>query len=73
MKSENLSELPDNDLIKARLQPAESDAAKSSVASTPAGRVMLKADADRRACLAARGIELWTNEEFRDAGKVPSS
>ncbi len=72
-KPANLLELPDEALIKAHLDAAESDAAKNSLGSTEAGRAMLEADADRKADLAVRGIELWINKNFRDAGKVASA
>ena len=62
----------DEDLIKAHLQAAESEVAKTSLGSTEAGCVILEADADRRARLVARAIELWIEDGFRDAGKVAS-
>jgi hypothetical protein len=73
MKLQNLLNLSDEALIKAHLQTAESDAAKGTLNSTEAGRVMIEADADRRASLAARGIELWIKEASCDAGKVSSA
>lgn len=70
MKSQHFSKLSDEALIKAHLKAAESDTAKISLGGTEAGRAMLGADPDRRASLAARGIELWIKKSSRDPGKV---
>jgi hypothetical protein len=73
MKSKNLSALSDEALIKAHLQAVDDDAVKALLNSTEPGRFMLEADADRRAALAARGIELWLSGKSIDPGKVTSS
>src|SRR6516164_7438182 len=73
MKSKDLHSLPDEALIKAHLQAAESDAAKGSLGTTEAGKVMLEASADRKSAIAALALELWINEAFYDAGKVASA
>jgi len=41
--------------------------------STEAGCVILEANADRRATVAAAGLSLWINSESHDAGKVTSA
>src|SRR5712691_922678 len=73
MNAKAQSGLSEEALLKAHLQAAESDAAKASLAGTEAGRFMLEAGPDRRAKLAARGIELWISDEGHDAGKVASA
>jgi hypothetical protein len=73
MKSKDLHSLPDEALIKAHLQAAESDAAKGSLGTTEAGRVMLEGSADRKSAISALALELWINESFYDAGKVASA
>jgi hypothetical protein len=86
LKTRDLRTLSDEELIKAHLQTAESADAKHSIpginflsarkaqdlSGTDAGRVILEADADRRATIAAAGICLWINREFREAGKITS-
>lgn len=52
MKPKDLPNLDDAALIKAHLQAAESEAAKSLLATTDPGRVLLGADPNRRAGLA---------------------
>jgi len=73
MSTQGLHQLSDEDLIKAHLSEATTDAAKNSLRTTPAGRVMLEVDADRRAGLAAKGIALWIESKSLDAGKVASA
>jgi hypothetical protein len=58
--------------VKAHLQAAKSDAAKSVFGSTEAGCVIQEADADRKAGIAAAGLLLWIKDEFHDAGKISS-
>src|SRR5689334_21248764 len=71
-KTQDLRTLSDEELIKAHLQAAESDAAKNKLESTEAGCVIVEADADRRAAVAAAGLSLWITDEFHDAGKISS-
>jgi hypothetical protein len=73
LKTRDLRTLSDEDLIKDHLKGAPSDSAKNSLGSTEAGCVILEANADRRATIAAAGLSLWINSEFRDAGKVTSA
>jgi len=73
LKTRDFRNLSDEDLIKGHLKAAPSDSAKSSLGSTEAGCVILEANADRRANVAAAGLSLWINSEFRDAGKVTSA
>jgi hypothetical protein len=73
LKTHDLRNLSDEDLIKAHLKAAPSDSAKNSLGSTEAGCVILEANADRRANVAATGLSLWVNSESRDAGKVTSA
>jgi Domain of unknown function (DUF4132) len=72
LKTLDLRTLSDEELIKAHLQSAESDAAKNTLGSTEAGCVILEADADARVGIAAAGLRMWIRDEFRDAAKVTS-
>ncbi len=72
MTTQEYLALADKDLIKAHMQAADGPAAKPMLAATAAGRVMLEANADRRARLAAAGLEMWIHEVGRDGGTVAS-
>ena len=73
MTSKDLPTLTDEALIRAHLQTAESDTEKGLLNSTEAGRLILEADAERRASIAAKAIELWVADAFWDTGKVASA
>ena len=73
MNTQNLLELSDEELINAHLQAADSGAAKGVLTETEAGRAMLEADADRRANLAAAGLQLWLREQSCDGYNVVSA
>ncbi len=72
MNAQKLSDLSDAELIKAHLQAADTNAAKNMLAATEAGRVILEADADRRASLAAAGIDFAINERYYDPARITS-
>jgi hypothetical protein len=73
LKTQDLRNLSDEELIQSHLKEAPSDSAKTSLGSTEAGCVILEADADRRASIAAAALSLWITSESRDAGKVASA
>jgi hypothetical protein len=72
LKTQDLRTLTDEELIKTHLQSAESDAAKYTLGSTEAGCVILEADADTRAGIAAAGVRMWIRDQFLDCGKIAS-
>ncbi len=69
--AKDLANLSDEALIKAHAQEA-SDCYPNGLHQTEAGRAMLAAVADRRACLAARALELWRTSGFDRVGRVAS-
>src|SRR5215831_16352517 len=66
------SRTKDEALIRAHLRGIEG-AYPEALKHTDAGREILAADADRRAAIAARALELWTEEAGADSfGRVAS-
>src|ERR1051326_1302393 len=69
--TKDLGKLSDDALIKAHVREAQG-IYPNGISRTEAGRTMLAADADRRAGLAARALELWPTSGYEAVGRIAS-
>src|SRR5258707_122228 len=69
--AKDIAKLSNKALIKVHAQEA-SDCYPNGLRQTEAGRAMLAADADRRASIAARALELWRTSGFDKVGRIAS-
>src|SRR5260221_13078283 len=69
--AKDIAKLSNKALIKVHAQEA-SDCYPNGLRQTEAGRAMLAADADRRASIAARALELWRTSGFDKGGRIAS-